>query len=286
MSRPLPSVPEGWVDCGCGSRHWGRFGAAGLLVSDGSRVVLQHRATWSHQGGTWALPGGAIAEGETALAGALREAQEEASIPASAVQPVATSVLSHPDWSYTTVLARIAAKVEVAAADAESIEVIWTELDQVEQFPLLPAFAQAWPTLRTMIGQRPAVLVDAANVVGSRPDGWWRDRAGANARLVSSLDALASTTVPASFLGLAGTHWWPSWHVVVEGAARGVAGTDRVQVHPAPGSGDDTLVARALSLAHEGFTVCAVTADRELITRLRQAGAAIASPRKLLNLLS
>ena len=54
---------DGWVDCDCGFRHWGRFGAAGLLLvrrdTPQPQVLLQLRAEWTHGGGTWALPGGA-----------------------------------------------------------------------------------------------------------------------------------------------------------------------------------------------------------------------------------
>ena len=68
-----------------GQRFWGRFGAAGLLVHDLRRgVLLQHRADWSHFGGTWGLPGGARHAGETAVQGALREAAEEAAVPPDA----------------------------------------------------------------------------------------------------------------------------------------------------------------------------------------------------------
>ena len=64
---------DAWVEGPNGERFWGRFGAAGLLVHDARRgVLLQHRADWSHFGGTWGLPGGARHEGETAVEGALR----------------------------------------------------------------------------------------------------------------------------------------------------------------------------------------------------------------------
>ena len=73
-----PSPGDGWVECACGRRHWGLHGAAGLLLARrspagrGWDVVLQHRALWSDQGGTWGIPGGARAPGESAVDAALR----------------------------------------------------------------------------------------------------------------------------------------------------------------------------------------------------------------------
>src|SRR5690625_952015 len=123
--RPPPSDGDGWVHCRCGQRHWGRFGAAGLLLADDEgQVVLQHRAPWSHHGGTWGVPGGARNEGETAVQAAVREAGEEAGV-RPPVDPHATHVLDHPDWSYTTVLAHAPAGLPVQATDAESVQVRW-----------------------------------------------------------------------------------------------------------------------------------------------------------------
>ncbi|MEJ7702743.1 MAG: NUDIX domain-containing protein [Geodermatophilaceae bacterium] len=68
---------DGWVTCDLGHRHWGRHGAAGLLIRTAQSVVMQHRAPWSHHGGTWGLPGGARDSHETVSAAALREAAEE-----------------------------------------------------------------------------------------------------------------------------------------------------------------------------------------------------------------
>ena len=70
-----------------GAAYWGKHGAAGLLLrapgKDGSpAVLLQHRAPWSHQGGTWGLPGGARDSHETPEQAAVREAHEEAGLPA------------------------------------------------------------------------------------------------------------------------------------------------------------------------------------------------------------
>ena len=86
------------------------------------------------------------------------------------------------------------------------------------------------------------VLVDAANVVGSRPDGWWRDRAGATARLLARLASLPGRTVARPGRWAGGLHRG-------RGGRRGPgarrAGTGRRAVVRAPGSGDDALAAGA-----------------------------------------
>lgn len=279
---------DGWVECRCGSRHWGRNGAAGLLLTDGERVVLQHRAEWSHQGGTWGVPGGARHADESPVAGALREAAEEAGVEAARVHPFATSVLRHPDWSYTTVLARTDPDLPVEATDDESLEIRWTPLSQVTERPLLPAFEDAWPVLREMLATDLHVVVDGANVVGSRPDGWWRDRRGAAERLIGRIEELAETGVPATLPDLPGERWWPRWHVVTEGAARGAGRTgtsSAVEIREAPHEGDDEIVAQAAALTDRGATAIVITADRELSRRCERAGAAVVGPRTLLDLL-
>ena len=69
---------DGWVACRCGSRHWGLHGAAGLVLyrdgDGGPEVLLQHRSGWVHDGGTWAVPGGARDSHEDPVQAALREA--------------------------------------------------------------------------------------------------------------------------------------------------------------------------------------------------------------------
>jgi len=124
----------------------------------------------------------------------------------------------------------------------------------------------------------PLVVVDGANVVGSVPDGWWRDRRAAAVRL---RDALAD--VPAEGLLNADV---PDWArrgpldvvLVVEGAARGVAASETVRVVSAPGSGDDAIVEL---VGHEGAArhCLVVTADRALRSRVQALGAEVCGPR-------
>ncbi|HJQ42915.1 MAG TPA: NUDIX hydrolase [Jatrophihabitantaceae bacterium] len=142
---------NGWVHCTLGHRHWGRFGAAGLLITDGTRVVLQHRAPWTHEGGTWALPGGARDSHEDVLTTALREAAEETALDPAIVRPVGEWVDDHGGWSYTTVVATALAEFVPHAANSESVEIRWWPIDAVEHLPLHLGFARAWPQLRELL---------------------------------------------------------------------------------------------------------------------------------------
>jgi 8-oxo-dGTP diphosphatase len=148
--RPFgPRDPgDAWVE-GDRGRFWGRFGSAGLLVHDATKgVLLQHRAMWSDQGGTWGLPGGALHQGEDPVAGALREAKEEASVPPASVRVTFTSVFDVGYWSYTTVAARVVEPFDPEISDPESLELQWVDLDGVDAKNLHPGFAAAWPALR------------------------------------------------------------------------------------------------------------------------------------------
>ena len=146
---------DAWVECACGRRHWGRFGAAGLLLvrqgADGPQVLLQHRALWSDQGGTWALPGGALQESEAPVHGALREAAEEAGVDPAYVGVRDTVVLDHGTWAYTTVIGWVTGPQDARPTDDESLDVAWVDLDDVPDRPLLVAFGAAWPELRARI---------------------------------------------------------------------------------------------------------------------------------------
>ncbi|MGO1056503.1 NTP pyrophosphohydrolase [Crossiella sp. CA198] len=119
------------------------------------------------------------------------------------------------------------------------------------------------------------VIVDAANVVGSVPDGWWRDRAGATTRLLDRLNPLPEQGLPPG----SGVPEWASGPVevvlVVEGKASRVRETGAVRVVAAPGSGDDAIVA----LVREADRPClVVTADRGLRERVLALGALVTGP--------
>jgi hypothetical protein len=118
------------------------------------------------------------------------------------------------------------------------------------------------------------LLIDAANVVGSRPTGWWRDRAGAARAFVKRVRAAADADRFAEPVV-----------VVLEGAAR--SGMEEgsaagVRVLHAPGSGDDLLIAVATDATGP---VTLVSADRALRQRAEAVGATVAGPGWLLDLL-
>jgi len=290
---------DGWVRCAQGHRHWGRSGAAGLLLRraapDGghAELLLQHRAEWSHHGSTWGLLGGARRTDETAVTAALREAREESGLHPGAVRVDGRYDDDHGVWSYVTVLAEAVGDVGAHAASGESVEVAWWPADGLPT-PLHPGFALTWAVLRDVTTPL-RVVVDAANVVGSRPDGWWRDRAGAARRLIDGVAGLgergvADSALPGALRRAPLRHWWPRFVVVVEGAARGAADDPRspisqLRVVAAPGSGDDAIVTAVADRADASGPTLVVTADRELRARCESHGAVAVGPRWLWELL-
>ena len=118
----------------------------------------------------------------------------------------------------------------------------------------------------------PMLLIDAANVVGSRPTGWWRDRSGAAQTFVQHVrDATAAGRLSEPVV------------IVLEGQARAGAtegASSGVEVVHAAGEGDDALAALAESGAPP---VTLVTADRGLAERARRVGAEVVGPRWLLD---
>jgi 8-oxo-dGTP diphosphatase len=287
---------NGWTTCGRGHRHWGRFGAAGLLAfapDEGQTcVLLQRRSWWGNHGGTWGPPGGARDSHESAVTAALREAEEECAMPADAVSVTGIFLDDHGGWSYQTVIAAAPRPFPVRAVSSETSQASWVAAEDVEALDLHPGFAEQWPVLRAAL-QPLAIIVDGANVMGSRPDGWWRDRAGAARRLRDQLAVLGADGVPALPEAMRAPpleRWFPDIVLVVEGAARSIAaahaagprGTGpadqpdgRVRVVAARGSGDDTIAELARDLPGRRLVV---TADRELRERCTAAGASVTGP--------
>jgi 8-oxo-dGTP diphosphatase len=142
---------DGWCTSRQGHRHWGRYGAAGLLVvAPGPVVLLQHRAAWSHDGDTWGVPGGARTSTETAEQAARRETVEETGLAVERLVLHGRHVADHGGWSYTTLVAEAPAPLPVIP-ERESAALRWVPVVEVTSLSLHPAFAAAWPSLRALL---------------------------------------------------------------------------------------------------------------------------------------
>ncbi|SRX79807.1 putative mutator protein MutT3 (7,8-dihydro-8-oxoguanine-triphosphatase) (8-oxo-dGTPase) (dGTP pyrophosphohydrolase) [Mycobacterium tuberculosis H37Rv] [Mycolicibacterium parafortuitum] len=169
IHEPLPKLDavrgdgDGWVVSDSGAAFWGRHGAAGLLLrapgADGTAaVLLQHRAPWSHQGGTWGLPGGARDSHETPEEAAVREAHEEAGLSPERLTVRTTVVTAeNSGWTYTTVIADVDEQLETVP-NRESAELRWVAEDEVAELPLHPGFAASWTRLREVTASIPLLV--------------------------------------------------------------------------------------------------------------------------------
>lgn len=268
--------------CARGHLHWGRFGAAGLLPHHDGHVLLQRRAWWTPGGKTWGMFGGAGHRREDAIETALRETAEESTLPPDAARVHGIVTDDHGGWAYHTVFGSVPSLIDVRPASNETMEAAWVPVPEVTRLQLFPAFAKAWPQLRGGV-LRPVVVVDCANVMGARADGWWKDRAGAATRLRDELGTLAEngTTEVDPF-----HRCLPEIILVVEGAARGIgSGATKIRVVDAPRTGDDTIV-DLVAERDPDVRYLVVTADRELRRRCEAEGAECLGPRWLLSQLS
>jgi len=220
---------NGWVTCAQGHRHWGLFGAAGILVyvphpTDQalSLVLLQRRALWAHQGGTWALPGGAMDSEETPAEAALREADEEVMLDPKLVVPRGMYSDEHGGWAYHTVLAQAAEPVRVVSDSYESDEAVWLAAAEVGLLDLHPGFASTWPVLREALAPV-TVFVDGAGGSGTAAA---RD---GGRRLYAHLSGLTRSGIAAAPAGVpvpALTRWYPDY-VLVLGEATAAAAAEK-----------------------------------------------------------
>ena len=318
---------NGWATCALEHRHWGLFGAAGLLAyvpspdsAASSLVLMQHRAGWSHEGGTWSLPGGAMDSEETPAEAALREADEECGVDPRLVVPRGRFSDEHGGWVYHTVLAQARDAFKVYADAYESDDAAWLPAGEVDQLDLHPGFAAYWPLLRQAL-QPLTVIVDGASVLAGRPasgpasgpdrgPGRGPDRGPANAagaatRLRAQLTALTQTGLAALPGGLddpALACWYPDYVLVLDGDARAAAAvppaapadsgqpswsaplvvpTADVRAVAAAGSGADEIAELAGSIPGRRLVV---TGRPEVRDRAGAAGAAVTGPQWLLSL--
>jgi 8-oxo-dGTP diphosphatase len=141
---------DGWVFCTCGNRHWGIHGAAGLLMvrldlGAEPHVLLQLRAAWTHGGGTWAIPGGALDSHENSVEAAVREAYEEVGIDVRHLDVKDLYSDNHGNWRYDTVIAHVTGEIGAHEANYESDEVRWVALSDIEDYDLHPGLRNSWP---------------------------------------------------------------------------------------------------------------------------------------------
>ena len=166
---------DGWSVCDQGHRHWGRFGAAGLLlirpgsirpgsirpgsirggsIRPGSigpgQVFLQLRSAYIHHGGTWSIPGGARDSHESPVQASMREAREEIGLLTGNVEIVGEFVDDHGGWSYTTVFGHPIGEPELLH-NHESTEMAWVPIDAVPELPLHPGFRISWPLVEALV---------------------------------------------------------------------------------------------------------------------------------------
>jgi len=142
---------DGWIECDCASKHWGLFGAAGLILIRDQSILMQHRAPWVHNGDTWGIPGGARDSHETPVEAALREANEEIGIDTNLLTVLDEFVDDHGPWRYHTILAIADPALIAHEMNDESLEVKWISINQVEEQVLHPSFAKTWPQLKSKL---------------------------------------------------------------------------------------------------------------------------------------
>jgi 8-oxo-dGTP pyrophosphatase MutT (NUDIX family) len=148
---------EGYVDCDQGHTHWGRHGAAFLLLrhtdDEGTkRYLLQKRTSTgaTDHPGTWALPGGALHAGEDSYAGARREAAEEMGL-LPRIKHHHTVHDDHGGWFADTHIADARDKFAPKGGGSTGFEAeghAWFKQDEISRLRLHPGFAKTWDTVR------------------------------------------------------------------------------------------------------------------------------------------
>lgn len=142
---------DGFITLADGSARWGRFGAAGVLLrhtdaTDANDVAyfLALRSLHCHRGGTWAIPGGAIDEGETPLEAALREFSEEVGELGCNYEVAQLHEDNHGGWSYWTVVLDVDHRFDPPPVHSwETDDARWIARHEVLKLDLFPEFEKA-----------------------------------------------------------------------------------------------------------------------------------------------
>jgi predicted RNA-binding protein with PIN domain len=116
-------------------------------------------------------------------------------------------------------------------------------------------------------------IVDAMNVIGTRPDGWWKDREGARVRLVEQLERWASTGDDVVAVVFERPTSIRSSSIAIHHAPRAAAN-----------SADDEIV-RLVCADARPAEITVVTSDATLIERIRSRGAAVCPAAKFRDLI-
>jgi len=132
---------DGFVTVADGTARWGLYGAAGVLARHGDRVFVAQRSLHCHQGGTWAIPGGALHSHETPLEGALREFSEEIGHDLSGYAVAIEHEDDHGGWSYWTLVIDIDEPFEPPTVlHWETSAVAWLSPEELADLELHDAF--------------------------------------------------------------------------------------------------------------------------------------------------
>lgn len=132
---------DGFIRVADGTARWGLFGAAGVLVRHDERVFVAQRSLHCHNGGTWAMPGGALDLDETPLEGALREFAEEIGHVLTDYEVAEVHEDDHGGWSYWTIVLDVAEPFDPPAElHWETADVAWVTFDELARYELFPAF--------------------------------------------------------------------------------------------------------------------------------------------------
>lgn len=149
-----------WTYCDQGHLHWGRNGAAGMLLrhtdpqTNTTRYFLQQRGPDVQNPGTWSTPGGVIEDNETPHAAAIRESQEElGQFPLTKLQHLHT--LDHGGWAYHTMVGDVSQQFypQGGTQDYEHADSGWFTPAEVDELPLHPGFREGWDQYKP--NQRP-----------------------------------------------------------------------------------------------------------------------------------
>jgi 8-oxo-dGTP diphosphatase len=136
---------DGFITLADGSRRWGKYGAAGVLArhvgADGTAYFVALRSEFTHQGGTWAIPGGALDSAESPVEAALREFSEEIGVHLEDYEVVEVHEDDHGGWSYWTVVIDVPERFEPPSVlQWETADVRWVRAEELAALRLFGAF--------------------------------------------------------------------------------------------------------------------------------------------------